>query len=130
MHICSISVKFWLCKNSMNALKSVARTQRVNLEGRGPWCSGQSCLLGKSEVAGPPTALDFKFQRHKMFLSHSHVNIQYCGEPPLPRSSVLGIKQPGLEFRILCLEGSVISPSSEGSSAPSLYVHKGGLKPH
>ena len=31
MHICSISVKFWLWKNSMNALKSVARTQRVNM---------------------------------------------------------------------------------------------------
>ena len=30
MHICSISVKFRLWKNSMNALKSVARTQRVN----------------------------------------------------------------------------------------------------
>ena len=30
MHICSISVKFLLWKNSMNALKSVARTQRVN----------------------------------------------------------------------------------------------------
>ena len=30
MHICSISVKFELWWNSMNALKSVARTQRVN----------------------------------------------------------------------------------------------------
>ena len=30
MHICSISVKFQLWKNNMNALKSVARTQRVN----------------------------------------------------------------------------------------------------
>ena len=30
MHICSISVKFQLWKNSMNALKSVARIQRVN----------------------------------------------------------------------------------------------------
>ena len=29
MHICSISVKFKLWKNSMNALKSVARTQGV-----------------------------------------------------------------------------------------------------
>ena len=29
MHICSISVKFQLWKNSMNAPKSVARTQRV-----------------------------------------------------------------------------------------------------
>ena len=34
MHICSISVKFQLWKNSMNALKSVARTQRVKCWGR------------------------------------------------------------------------------------------------
>ena len=31
MHICSISVKFQLWKSSMNALKSVARTQRVKI---------------------------------------------------------------------------------------------------
>ena len=44
-----------------------------------------------------------------------------------------GLRPPGLEFRILCLEDSVISiisPSSGGSPGPfSLYVHKGGLKP-
>ena len=37
------------------------------------------------------------------------------------------------EFRILCLKGSVISfisPSSGGLVQFSLYVHKGGLKPH
>ena len=41
-----------------------------------------------------------------------------------------GLRPPGLEFRIMCLEDSVISiisPSSGGS--PGLYVHKGGLKP-
>ena len=48
---------------------------------------------------------------------------QYCGEPPWPRP--LGLRPPGLEFRILCLEDSVISiilPSSGGS------LHIGGLK--
>ena len=36
----------------------------------------------------------------------------------------------GFFLRILCLEGSVISPSSGGSPGPiNLYVHKGGLKP-
>ena len=43
---------------------------------------------------------------------------QYCGEPPCPRGSVLGLRPPGLEFRILCLEDSVISiisPSPGGS---------------
>ena len=29
-------------------------------------------------------------------------------EPPWPRGSVLGLRPPGLEFRILCLEDSVI----------------------
>ena len=44
----------------------------------------------------------------------------------MTRCSVLGLKPPGLEFRILCLEDSVISiisPSSGGSPGP------GGLKP-
>ena len=44
-----------------------------------------------------------------------------CGEPPWPRGSVLGLRPPGLEFRILCLEDSVISiisPSSGGSPGP------------
>ena len=44
------------------------------------------------------------------------------GEPPWPRGSVLGLRLPGFEFQILCLEGSVISHVS-------LYVHKSGLKP-
>ena len=38
-----------------------------------------------------------------------------------PRDSVLGLRPPGFEFRILCLEGSVISiisPSSGGSPDP------------
>ena len=46
---------------------------------------------------------------------------QYCGEPPWPRGTVLGLRPPGLEFRILCLEDSVISyisPSSGGSPGP------------
>ena len=54
---------------------------------------------------------------------------------------MLGLSLPGLEFRILCPEGSFISfisPSSGGSPGPvklslyiiSDYVHKGGLKPH
>ena len=49
--------------------------------------------------------------------SESH----YCGEPPCPRGSVLGLRPPGLEFRILCLEDSVISiisPSSGGTPGP------------
>ena len=90
---------------------------------RAAWRSGKSCLLGKSDIAGSNPTLASEFQRSKMFLPRSIVRIQYCGEPPRPRGSVLGLRPPGLEFRSLCLEGSDISFSS-------LYVHKGGLKPH
>ena len=53
--------------------------------------------------------------------SPSTCESQYCGEPPWPRGSVLGLRPPGLELRILCLEDSVISiisPSSGGSPGP------------
>ena len=65
--------------------------------------------------------------------SPSTCESQYCGEPPWPRGSVLGLRPPGREFRIMCLEDSVISiisPSSGGSPGQvNPYVHKGGLKP-
>ena len=53
--------------------------------------------------------------------SPSTCESQYCGEPPWPRGSVLCLRPLGLEFRILCLEDSVISiisPSSGGSPGP------------
>ena len=53
--------------------------------------------------------------------SPSTCESQYCGEPPWPRGSVLSLRPPGLDFRILCLEDSVISiisPSSGGSPGP------------
>ena len=53
--------------------------------------------------------------------SPSTCESQYCGEPPRPRVSVLGLRPPGFVFRILCLEDSVISiisPSSGGSPGP------------
>ena len=46
---------------------------------------------------------------------------------------MLDLRPPGLEFRILCLEDSVISFISPSSGVLlvqfSLYVHNGGLKP-
>ena len=42
-------------------------------------------------------------------------------DPLRPRGSVFGLRPPGFEFRILCLEGSVtsfISPSSGFSPGP------------
>ena len=38
----------------------------------------------------------FKFHRKKMFISRLLANIQYCGEPLLPRGSVLDLRPPGL----------------------------------
>ena len=57
----------------------------------------------------------------KNVTSPSTCESQYCGEPPCPRDSVLDLRPPGLEFRILCLEDSVISiisPFSGGSPGP------------
>ena len=48
--------------------------------------------------------------------SPSTCESQYCGEPPWPRGSVLGLRPPGLEFRILCLEESAISFISPSSA--------------
>ena len=69
-----------------------------------------------------------RFERNKIASSLSTRKTQYSGEPLWPRGSVLGLKHPGFEFRILCLDGNVISPSSGGSQF-SLYVHKSGIKP-
>ena len=58
----------------------------------------------------------------KMFLPHPRVKVSIVGSlRDREVSSVLGLRPPGLEFRILCLEDSVISiisPSSEGSPGP------------
>ena len=78
-------------------------------------------IIGKSEIPGSNPALAFKSQRNKTFLPRSLVKIQYCGEHPWPRVSVLGLRSQGLEFWILFLEDSVISfisPSSGGYPGP------------
>ena len=77
-------------------------------------------------------ALTFRFQRNKIFLSRS-VKIQYCGEPPWLNGSMLLLGPPGLEFRILCPEGSVISFISQFHvvlAKFSQYVNECRLKPH
>ena len=70
----------------------------------------------KSEITSSNPTLASKFQRNKMFLPRSLINIQYCGELPWPRGSIIGFRPPGLEFRTMCLECT--------------RVHKGGLEPH
>ena len=54
----------------------------------------------------------------KIYLPHPSVKLSIVGSLSDRRGSVLGLRPPGLEFRILCLEDSVISfisPSSGGS---------------
>ena len=61
------------------------------------------------------------WKKRKMFLPHPHVKVSIVGSLPWPRGSMLGLRLPGLEFRILCLEDSVISiisPSSGGYPGP------------
>ena len=47
-----------------------------------------------------------RFERNKNVSSPSTRKTQYCGEPLWPGGSVLGLRPPWFEFRILCLEGS------------------------
>ena len=60
----------------------------------------------------------FKFPKNEMFFSRSLVRIKYCGNTPWPRGRELCLRPPGLEFRILCPEGSVISPIPGDSPGP------------
>ena len=56
-----------------------------------------------------------RFERNKNVSSPSTSETQYCEEPPCPRGIVLALRLPGFAFRILCLEGSVISLISPSS---------------
>ena len=51
----------------------------------------------------------------KMFLPHPRVKVSIVGNL---RDREVACSASGLEFRILCLEDSVISPSSGGSPGP------------
>ena len=87
-------------------------------------------LLEKSEIAGSNPTLASKFQRNNVF-SRSLVKIQYCGEPPWPRGSVIGLRPPGFEFQILSLKVSLSHSSHNPQEVLlaqfSLYAHKCGL---
>ena len=50
------------------------------------------------DIADSNHSLAFKFLRNKMVLPYSLVKIQYCGEPPWPRSSELSLRPPGFDF--------------------------------
>ena len=97
------------------------------------WLKLPAWKVGDREFK-PHSGLQVSKKRN--FSSCSFVKVQYCGEPPWPRGSVLSLRSTQLEFRILCLEGTGIAcilPSSAGYPSIaqfSLYVHKSGLKRH
>ena len=70
--------------------------------------------------------------KKQRFLPQSLVKIQYCGESPWPRGTVLDLRLPGLEFRILCLGAVSVHLSHHLQEVLvaqfSLHVHKGALK--
>ena len=82
-------------------------------------------LLLQSEIACSNPALAFRFQRNKMFLLCSLVKIRYCGEPLWPGNSELGLRPPGFEFRVSCLEGRLSSRHPLAQLSPR--VNKSGL---
>ena len=53
-------------------------------------------------------SLWYSYLKKNMFILLSLVAIQYCEKAPRPRGSLLGLRSPWFEVRILCLEGSVI----------------------
>ena len=91
----------------------------IPLSGRGPRVVVSTAAF-HARVQGSVPGLG-GLKETKNVSSSSTCESQYCGEPLWPRGSVLGLRPPGLKFRILCLEGSVISlisPSSGGSPCP------------
>ena len=105
LHKCyTISCVYWaICLPGGGGPRVVASTAAFHARVRGS-VRGLGGLKETKKVSSPSTC-----------------ESKYCGEPPWPRGSVLGLRPPGLEFRILCLEDSVISiisPSSGGSPGP------------
>ena len=71
--------------------------------------------------------LAFKLQRNKMFPPRSLVKIQYCGEHPWPRDSVL--RQTESYVWKAVSSHAFHHPHEFLLVQFSLYVHKGGLNP-
>ena len=91
----------------------------ICLEGGGPGVVVSTAAF-HARVRGSVPGLG-GLKETKNVSSPSTCESQYCGEPPWPRGSVLGLRPSGLEFWILCLEDSVISfisPSLGGSPGP------------
>ena len=97
----------------VNILSIESLKESMNLFVLPMCCASQAC-------SSPVSSRADRIREHQFVnpVPSSSRESQYCGEPLSPRGSVHGLRPPGLEFRILCLEGSVISPSSGGSPGP------------
>ena len=93
------------------------------------WLKLPSWKVGDRSLEPRP---GLQVSKKQMFIPHSFVKMPYCGEPPCPRGSVLGLRPPGLEFRIMCALSSHSSqhPQEVVLARFSLYVYEGGLIPH
>ena len=88
---------------------NVLQTQDSKFE---PWRSEAEHATSRSRRL--PTILSFTSGLGRIFLFLSNrrgqeSNPELLWQAPWPRGNVFDLKPPGLEFRILCLEGSVIS---------------------
>ena len=109
----------WFSSQHLIYLRIGGRYQLNKYVGGGPRVVVSTAAL-HARVRGSVPGLG-GLKETKNVSSPSTCESQYCGEPPWPRGSVLGLRRPRFEFRILCLEDSgisIISPSSGGSPGP------------
>ena len=122
IHECIYFIKILMIMLSSNTIGLIACASNAYLKdsvGGGPRVVVSTAVF-HARVRGSVPGLG-GLKETKNVSSPSTCESQYCGEPPWPRGSVLGLRPPGLGFRILCLEDSVISiisPSSGGSPGP------------
>ena len=112
--ISSLSLTWWLCVSQLVLYYQYGCTQQ--------WLklpAGTSESTGSNWCEPYPGLQVSKQQNVSSPLTRNNPLLL---KPPWPIDSVLGLRPPGLEFLIMCLEGSVnsfLSPSSGGSPDPA-----------
>ena len=91
-------------------------------------------VLSKFKTNSQDFSLSIASLKKKCFFPRSLIRIQFCGEPPWPRCSVLGLGRQGSHFKSCVYRAVSSHPSHHPQDVIlaqfSLYVYKGGLKPH
>ena len=80
-----------------NYLLTYLLTHYIGRGGGGQWWSNPIMSPSLRHRAGPGAVVKAACLEslEELFLPHSDVKIQYWGEPPWPRSSVIGFRPPG-----------------------------------